>query len=87
MRVFLDSILLFLNMPTLSDEEFDGVTLMVAEVNKETFLELKRILEDRNSITSDIDRLSFYFKAKNVSLSDEDSETTRQTNILIGRAI
>ena len=82
MRDFLDEILAFIGSESLTDEEFDLLTLSEAAYNKATFDELKLILEMRENVTDQVARLRAFFIAKGESLSDDGP--TPMSNIYIG---
>jgi len=84
MRNFLNGILTFLSIASLTDEEFSTVNITVQQYNIDTYNQLKEILELRESVSDDLDRLRYYFLAKGVEI---DQAYTPKSNILIGRVL
>ena len=84
MRDFLNAILSFINSETLTDVEYAEIELEDQEYTKETYLALKAVLESRESVSSQLSKLSNYFLAKGVDLSESESSYTPKSNILIG---
>jgi hypothetical protein len=87
MRDFLDTILEFIGSESLTDEEFETVTLEDEEYTKEVYLALRTILEARETVSGEVKRLKLYFIARNVDISDAPSVPTPNSNILIGKAL
>lgn len=84
MRAFLDAILEFIGSESLTDEEFDTTDLPEPPAYSTlTYLALKEVLESRESVSTQGERLKFYFKAKGVDVGDEPA-TTPKSNIYIG---
>lgn len=84
MRLFLDSILLFIGEATLSDQEYSSMMLTTQDYSIEVFNALKNIIESRQSVTDSVDRLVYFFLAKGVNVIGEYKP---RSNILIGRAL
>ena len=87
MRDFLDEILSFINAETLSDVEFDAVTITVQNYSTATYNQLKTILESREMVSSELKKLANFFRAKGTSVSSSESSHTPRSNILIGKAL
>ncbi len=83
MRDFLDAILEFISSESLTDEEFDSLTVTVEEYTKEVYEALKGVLEARESVSGQPKRLKLYFIAKGVDLLGVPS-TTPNSNIFLG---
>lgn len=84
MRDFLDAILEFIGAASLSDDEFNSLTIESAGYDQETYDALFDILKARDSISAMLDRLGAYFKAKGVSLTEGSSG---QSQIYIGSVL
>lgn len=72
MRDFLDAILAFIESESLTDEEFDTITLDEPEYTKEVYEALKAVLLSRESVSGQGKRLKLYFVAKGVNVDDSD---------------
>lgn len=81
MRDFLDGILTFILAEALTDEEFDTVEASVPVLDQATYDDLSRILASREDVTDAQSRLSGYYKAKGVNVSDAE---TGKSNIFLG---
>jgi hypothetical protein len=87
MREFLDSILEFIESESLTDEEFATVDdSLPADYTKEVYQALRTILEARENVSGQVKRLTEFFQAKGVDLSDPTTPTPA-SNILIGGAL
>jgi hypothetical protein len=87
LRDFLDAILSFIGSESLDDEEFDGIDLPEPpEYTEASYLALKQVLNDRESVSVQAERLKLYFLARGVDLGDSESIPANppQSNILIG---
>ena len=87
MRSFLNAILSFINSESLTDEEFETIEITVQDYSLSTYLELKNILETREAVSTQLEKLSYYFKAKGLEISDSDSSYTPVSNIFIGGSL
>lgn len=88
MRDFLDSILTFLSLASLSDEEWTatGFTSSTSEVyDIDVFNALKAVLESRELVSTQLEKLKGYFIAKGVDVSD--SAYTAKSKIFLGAEI
>lgn len=85
MRDFLDAILMFIGSESLTDEEFDGIDATDEEYTQETFDLLKAVLESRDSVSTQLDKLAYYFLAKGVAVTG--SEPTAKSHIFVGASI
>jgi hypothetical protein len=69
-RVFLDSILSFIGSESLTDGEFailpDGTVL---GYNEDVYQYLRSVLQDRESVSTMLDKLKSFFEAKGVNLN------------------
>lgn len=85
LRDFLDAILTFIESETLTDDEYDTVTLTApGAYTKETYEQLKLILESRETVSGQGKKLKLYFIAKGVDLSGAPPVHISSSNILIG---
>lgn len=82
MRDFLNGILLFIESESLTDEEFDSITLTDQEYNLATYDALKAIIQDREGVSGQLKKLNAYFVSKGVNLTPTVVVATSQ--ILIG---
>ncbi len=88
MRDFLNFILGFIGSTSLTDVEFDELTITAYGNDVETHDALKALLIERDEAPEIIDQLKFYFLAKGVTaLSDDAQPDTAQSNIFIGSAL
>jgi hypothetical protein len=81
MRDFLDAILSFIEAETLTDEEFETVTVEEEEYSFEVYEALRVILAERESISTTLDRLKAYFDAKGVDFSAIENPASSQIYI------
>lgn len=81
MRDFLDAILAFIGAESLTDLEFDGVTVEIPIYDQDTYDALAEILEAREAISSTQERLVAYYKARGVEVT---ANSTAKTNIFLG---
>lgn len=90
-REFLDSILTFIEAPTLTDEEFEPISAGMAETLEptvEVYEALRDVLLERDSVSDAVDWLERYFVARKVDLdSSDDDEPIAASNILIGSVL
>jgi hypothetical protein len=84
LRDFLNGILAFIGAESLTDLEFDSLTIDSAAYNSDTYEALSSVLESRESVSTIQDQLYFYFKAKGVEVTEA---STAKSNIFIGDAL
>ncbi len=88
MRDFLDAILAFINAESLTDSEYDGITLEGSpDYTRETYLALRTVLEAREGVSDSVKRLKLYFIAKGVDVSSTPGAHTPRSNIFIGSGL
>ncbi len=87
MRDFLNAILNFIGSESLTDDEFDSVESETAVYSKANYLELKSIVDARESVSGQGKRLKLYFIARGVDVSETGSVPPAKSNILIGIAL
>ena len=81
MRAFIDAIFDAIVAASLSDGEFATVTQDVQIYSLELYNELLAILDARESISNDRDRLRFYFLSRGV---DVPESSNGKSNIYLG---
>lgn len=81
MRDFLNTILLFIGSESLTDDEFDSIVETDQVYSNEVYLALHDILINRESVSSQTDKLYYFFKAKGTDLSQA---TDPQSNFFVG---
>lgn len=84
LRDFLNAILTFIGAATLSDAEYAAITLTSTTDPFKVYSCLKEILLSRESVSTMVDRLTYYYAAKGY---DYGPAVTGKTNILIGGAL
>lgn len=84
MREFLDSILTFIQSESLTDEEFETIELEDESYTVETYLALRTILEAREGVSDQVERLRTYFMARGVDVNATPEVPTPVSNIFIG---
>jgi hypothetical protein len=88
MRDFLDAILEFIGSESLTDSEFESITLTGDPAyTKETYEALRTVLEARENVSGQTQRLKLYFQAKGVDMSATSALPTPNSNIFIGSAL
>ena len=81
MRNFIDAILTAISAASLNDEEWAMITISSQTYTKALYLEIAAVIDSRG-ISSALERLGFYFKARNVDIGDAPS--TGKSNIYLG---
>lgn len=84
MRDFLNGILAFIGATSLTDEEFDALTIDSAAYDVATYEALSCVLVSRESVSTLQDKLYFFFKAKGAEVSQAD---TGKSNIFAGAVL
>ena len=70
MRDFLNAILAFIDSESLTDDEFEALPEGLAEeYSKAVYDALKAILQEREGVSGQLQKLNAYFTAKGVSLA------------------
>lgn len=82
MRSFLNAILAFIGSESLTDDEFEAIDLTVEEYSQLVYDTLKAVLESRESVSSQLEKLKLFFLAKGVNVTG--SEITPQSQIFVG---
>lgn len=85
MRDFLNAILDFIGVESLTDEEYDSLGVSAQVYNKTNYTALKGVLEDREEVSDTLDRLKYFFLAKGVAITTDAK--TPKSNILIGLSL
>jgi hypothetical protein len=81
MRSFLDAILSFIGAASLTDEEFDSVTITVQDYSVQTYQALLEVIDNRELVSTVRYRLTYYFRARGVDVSPS---SVGRSNILVG---
>jgi hypothetical protein len=84
LRDFLDAILAFIGAESLTDIEFDSLTIDSASYNSATYLALSAILAERESVSTMQDKLHAYFTARGVEVTQA---STGRSNIFLGAVL
>lgn len=84
MRDFLDAILAFIDAASLSDDEFNSLTITSYAYDQETYDALFAILKARDSVSTLLDRLAGTFIAKGATITKGDSG---QSQIYVGSVL
>lgn len=82
-RDFLNAILGFVGASTLTDLEFSNVTVVSPFYDLNTYENLRSVLISRESVSSTLDRLQYFFLAKGF----EFGPTISRSNIFVGGVI
>lgn len=83
MRDFIDNILSFIGTASLTDLEFDSITIESYGNDVETYEAILAILLERDGVSTFIERLKSYFVAKGVEITDTP-EHTAKSGIFVG---
>lgn len=81
MRDFLNAILTTIGSASLTDQEFDSLTISEFAYDQATYEALLAIMTTRGSVTTEKDRMKYVFLAKGASISDQDKGSS---NIYVG---
>lgn len=84
MRDFLNSILAFIGLESLTDDEFETLEIESYGYDNDTYLALSDILKSRESVSTAQDALRHYFLAKGAEL---ETVSVGRSNIFIGAAL
>jgi len=77
LRDFLNAILTIIGASSLTDEEFDSLTLVQAWFDVETYEALLSIIDSREVVSNTRDRLTYYFLARGVEVSEPSAGVTK----------
>ncbi len=84
-REFLDDIFDFIGSETLTDEEYDTISLEAElEYDKPTYEALRSVLEGRENVSGQVKKLKAYFCARGADLAGDTVIPTPNSNIFIG---
>lgn len=87
MRAFLDAILSFISSESLTDDEFDSMSEeLEQEYSVEVYEALQAILEAREGVSGQTDKLRYYFLARGVDVSSDEAHTPT-SNIYLGDSL
>lgn len=76
MRDFVDAILAVISSASLNDDEFELITIETQAYTAALYAEIMLVLDSRESVSSTRDRLTFYFKAKGVEVTQPSAGVT-----------
>lgn len=82
MRDFIDAILAFIGTSSLTDVEFDDLTIVSYGYDQETYEAIDAVLQARDGVSTFRDRLTEYFEAKGVEISTP--QPTAKSHIFVG---
>lgn len=84
MRDFLNLILSFIGASSLTDTEFNSLTITEQVYTVEVYESLLGVLESRESVSDTATRLKYYFLARGVEVT---TDYTPKSNIFIGAGL
>lgn len=84
MRDYIDAILDAIDAASLNDEEFDTFTIEVETLTAPLYQEILRVLDDRETMSLTRDRLTAYFKAYGVQVTEPPAA---KSQIYLGDAL
>ena len=84
MRDFLDAILAFIGTTSLTDDEFDAIQVDEQVLSFDLYNELGSVLNARESVSNTLTRLTHYFLAAGVEVSEPSAA---KSNIFIGDSL
>lgn len=82
-RDFLNAVLAFIGAASLTDEEFDSLTIESYGYDSATYEALLAVLDSREALSNDRTRLQYFFLAKGV----EVSAPAGSSNIFVGSVL
>lgn len=82
-RDFLNAVLAFIGAASLTDEEFDALTIESYGYDSATYEALLSVLDSREAISNDRDRLRYYFLARGVEVAALEGVS----NIFVGSVL
>lgn len=85
MRDFLDAIFQFIGSESLTDLEFDDIELVTEEYSQAVFDVLRDILEARDAVSSQIEKLAAYFLIKGTTV--QNATKTPVSDVFIGAKV
>jgi hypothetical protein len=85
MRSFIDGILGVIGAASMSDDEFNMITVGELEYTKELYAEMLIVLDSRESVSSDRDRLGHYFKARGIAI--DPPAVASKSQIFVGGSL
>lgn len=87
-RDIINRIFTFIGVENITDDEFETVDLELDSLPTLVYETLLGILVSRDAVSNKLERLRFYFLAKNVQLEELPSEfDDENSHILIGRTM
>lgn len=86
MRVFLNGILSFIGSESLTDEEFDSLTITQQNYSTATYEALRGVLQSREMVSGQLRKLKAYFRIKGADVGSEKA-TPAVSNIFVGASL
>ncbi len=86
-RGFLDSVFAVINAESLTDAEFETITLETPAYDRDTYLALRTVLEARDGVSDQVKKLKLYFIAKGVDVNSTPTIPKANSNIFIGSGL
>jgi hypothetical protein len=83
-EAYLNAILSFIGSASLTEEEFDSLTVDSLSSDLEIYAALLSILNARDMVSTQQDRLFWYYKAKGVEVSQPSQA---KSNIFVGATL
>lgn len=84
MRAFIDAILAFIGASSLTDGEFDALTIESAGLDLETYNAILAVLDAREVVSDTRSKLTLYFQAAGVTVTEASAA---KSNIYLGSAL
>lgn len=85
MRDYLNAILAFIGVESLTDEEFDAIELEDTDNLVDNYNALLGLLESREAISESRTRLQYYFLAKGADVGSDSPSGS--SNIFVGNCL
>lgn len=84
MRDFIDAILAFIGASSLTDDEFNSLTITEYGLDSETYEAILAVIDARETVSNTRDRLTYYFQAAGVEVV---APSAGQSNIYMGSVL
>jgi hypothetical protein len=84
MREWIDAILSVIGAASLSDEEFESLTIVFYGYDLATYNAILAVLDARETVSSTRDRLRYYFMGAGVEIGES---VPAKSNILVGEVL
>lgn len=83
-RDFINAIFTVIAAASLSDDEFDALTIESAGYDLLTYTALLAVLDSREMVSNTRDRLKYYFQARGVTIEDSVASSS---NVFLGASL